>query len=148
MTLPTDPVTISISCIGVTLICVLSFFCQHWHRQCKQRRNEIWVLQRELQATQCELAIFKQESIKKEKLLQSLSEAEVTNRFQTIRAQRNTGMVTGPPEKYRYLTAMIRAGIPVQDIADILDISPMEVNQLITLAKIAGNHSLLRSDAS
>ncbi|MDH4317888.1 MAG: hypothetical protein OEV64_05815 [Desulfobulbaceae bacterium] len=139
MALPSDPVTISTLCIGATLVCVLGCFCLHWYRLCKQRHNEIWVLQRELQAARRDLALLKQESIKKEKFLQSLSEAQVTNRFQTIRAQRITGMVTGPPEKYRYLTAMIRAGIPVNDIADILDISPMEVNQLLTLAKIAGN---------
>ncbi|MDH3346578.1 MAG: hypothetical protein OEM02_00560 [Desulfobulbaceae bacterium] len=140
MALPTYPLTIWTFIISATLLCTLTFFCAYWYLQNKKKENTILELQRELQIVQHKITILNREGKKKEKFIQSLSEAEVTNRFQALRSPRNAGFIPGPPERYRYLSAMIKAGIPVQDIADILDIPPMEIDQLITLAKIAGNN--------
>ena len=139
MALPTYPLTIWTFTISATLFCVLAFSCAYWYLKNKKNENAIRELQQELQITQHKITLLNREGKINKKFIQSLSEAEVTNRFQALRSPHTADFIPGPPEKYRYLSAMIKTGIPVQDIANILDIPPMEVNQLITLAKMAGN---------
>lgn len=40
------------------------------------------------------------------------------------------------PEKYRYLASMAGHGMKAEDIADVLDISPREAEQLVRLAQV------------
>lgn len=42
------------------------------------------------------------------------------------------------PEKYRLVAAMARRGLPAADIAEILEISPGEAEQLIKLVRLPG----------
>ncbi|BCA79130.1 hypothetical protein [Desulfuromonas sp. AOP6] len=41
------------------------------------------------------------------------------------------------PEKYRYLASMAGHGMKAEEIADVLDISPREAEQLVRLAQVA-----------
>ncbi|MCP3178413.1 hypothetical protein MJO47_15005 [Desulfuromonas sp. KJ2020] len=45
------------------------------------------------------------------------------------------------PEKYRYLASMAGHGMKAEDIADVLDISPREAEQLVRLAQVGRRNS-------
>ncbi|OHB24730.1 MAG: hypothetical protein A2X84_14460 [Desulfuromonadaceae bacterium GWC2_58_13] len=45
------------------------------------------------------------------------------------------------PEKYRLVAAMARRGLPAADIAEILEISPGEAEQLLKLVRVAQTES-------
>jgi len=69
--------------------------------------------------------------------IETLTKASVTTRLQQPRLQIQGHKVPDPPDKYRYLANMVKNGMSAEDIAAILDISPAEADQLVTLAQMS-----------
>ena len=70
----------------------------------------------------------------------SLDEAELATRMQQPRMHAIEGGSQGnTPEKYRYIRSLHEKGMSAEEIASILKISSLEAEQLVSLAKIAGD---------
>ena len=64
-----------------------------------------------------------------------LDKEEFKSRFETI-----TALKTSVPEKYRHVAQLERSGLGVQDIAEILDVSQNEAEQMLSLARLSKKH--------
>lgn len=64
----------------------------------------------------------------------ALLESEAKKRF-------GGGEQRQPPEKYSYVRSLIAQGMGAAEIATVLNLSRSEVEQLISLAKLARQHS-------
>jgi len=110
-----------------------------------------WFLDRRLEQTKKKLA--EQEQLLHEALARlSLAESRPQAKTKTGHAEFEANLAQadlkqrlkggdGPPknvpEKYRLVAAMARRGLPAADIAEILEISPGEAEQLLKLVRVA-----------
>ncbi len=60
-----------------------------------------------------------------------LHQADLANRLQQGRPRREM------PERYRFIRSLAERGVPAAEIAGILGLAPGEVDQLVTLARVA-----------
>ena len=60
-----------------------------------------------------------------------LNQAELKNRLQSPAPSGNT------PDKYRHIASLAAQGMSVEQIAEVLNISLPEANQLVTLSRLA-----------
>jgi hypothetical protein len=66
----------------------------------------------------------------------SLQDAAMTTDFQVPRLKNQYQTVATAPEKYTILSKLLNQGLEKQEIASILNISIIEVSQLVTLRSI------------
>ena len=110
-----------------------------------------WFLDRRLEQTKKKLAEQEQllhEALARLSLAERLPQAKTKTGHEEFEAnlaqadlkQRLKGGDGPPknvPEKYRLVAAMARRGLPAADIAEILEISPGEAEQLLKLVRVA-----------
>lgn len=65
---------------------------------------------------------------------QDLNHAELKNRLQAPATQGNA------PDKYRHVASLAQQGMAVEQIAEVLNISLPEANQLVSLSRLAPKH--------
>lgn len=66
---------------------------------------------------------------------QDLNHAELKNRLQAPASLGNA------PDKYRHVASLADQGMPVEQIAEVLNISLPEANQLVSLSRLAPRHN-------
>lgn len=67
----------------------------------------------------------------------ALQAARLTTELQRPRLENMAKIDKQPPEKYRILSKLASQGMPAEEIASILGISPVEANQLLSLSTVA-----------
>ncbi len=103
----------------------------------RRLRSELQALKDRLRDRDERLSSLLREQEEKEEFTRSLAGASVTTRLQRPRLQIQGNNPPDPPVKYRYLANMVKNGMSAEDVAGILDISPAEADQLVTLAQMS-----------
>ena len=127
-----------LGCLLVLLFLVL-LFLGHQRRLVRQHRQRITTLEQELADLRAELDKAEAANREQQQFLDMLNSAEITTRLQKPRLLLGQDRAPDMPEKYHYVSRMIARGISREDICRILAVSAVEVEQLVTLARI-GRH--------
>ena len=110
--------------LGSVFLCGLSLLLYfHGSSRMKELQKELEALSRRVQSV--EHISSKRENKK------TLNEAALKSRYEKITATKTI------PEKYRHIAQLEKSGIGAKEIADILDVSQNEAEQMISLARLA-----------
>ena len=108
---------------------------------CKLRREKILLADqltetsRGLEQATRELAALRREREESSVFQESLGTAQLTTRLQQPRlAAGSSG--SGSPERYRYVQGLADKGMPDEEIAAVLAISPHEIRQVLALSRL------------
>ncbi len=132
--------TPAICLTGILLLVLIKlYFLQKEHKrlleQFKKTSHSLELNQKELHELQSNLAT-------KEIFQKKLSEAALLTRLQQPQMESQPPeQNSSTPEKYCYVHALIQKGMSIQEIGTVLNISPYEAKQLVTLSKIASGSS-------
>ncbi len=103
----------------------------------KLQHRELLLLKKRLQFTQEELSAFQTGKNEKVHFEKSLSNAGITTRLQESRLHFKEQGIPKTPEKYKIITSLIKKGMDIQEISEILSLPETEARQLIKLASMA-----------
>lgn len=130
--------TIASIALSVLLAALLCTFCGVCYARRQRRARElatrrIVALQRKIDAALSDEG----GDIAREAFSARLKAASLTTGFQRPRLENLAKMDKQAPEKYRILGKLATQGLGAEEIASILDISPMEAVQLLSLSQVA-----------
>jgi len=123
----------------VGLLVLMAFFLFRQVRISGSLRQTVGRLEEELRAARTELETSLATNREQQQFLDMLNSAEITTRLQKPRLILHPDQAPDIPEKYRYVSRMIADGMSREEISRILAVSPVEVDQLITLAGISAS---------
>ncbi len=128
--------------IGVVIGCcflfgLLTVLLSYQRMLNKKQLRELSLLTNQLAEKTEEIKLLQEEKIEKRNFTDTLNNAAVTTKLQHTRLQLQGHKTPDTPDKYKYLANMVKTGMNVDDVVDILDISPAEADQLVTLARMS-----------
>jgi Tfp pilus assembly protein PilO len=121
---------ICVLCLFILLCVILSGFCLLLYFQIKDSLKELRIkldmLEQQVQSQEYSKAVLNNTS------KNQLDKDELKSRLENITANKSE-----VPDKYRHVVQLEQSGLGLKEIADILDISQNEAEQILSLSRLS-----------